>query len=116
MSGEALAADKVAEPVHSAAQIYQMALEARTERNYPAMLTLLREAGEAGDLPAQEMLVGVLLSGPSLYGNSIAANPCEADHWARRAADQGSEVGRHQRALLNGLRELPQGRSSCAGS
>ena len=95
-------------------QTYQLAREARTERNYPAMLEMLRLAAEGGDLRAQEMLSSVLLAGPSLYGDAIQANPCEADLWARRAATQHSEVARHHKALLNGMREVRGGRAGCA--
>ena len=95
-------------------QAYQLAREARTERNYPAMLEMLRLAAEGGDLRAQEMLSSVLLAGPSLYGDAIQANPCEADLWARRAATQHSEVARHHKALLNGMREVRGGRAGCA--
>jgi hypothetical protein len=38
-------------------QGYQLALEARPVRDYRAMLSLLRQAGEAGDLGAQESAV-----------------------------------------------------------
>jgi TPR repeat protein len=88
-------------------QAYQLALEARTVGDYPAMLALLRQAGEGGDRPAQEMLGTVLLAAPVLYGGSIEANPCEAAQWIRLAVEQGSGVGRHQSKVLNGLRDLP---------
>ncbi len=110
-----------APPAHAASpgeitpeQAYQLAREARTERDYPRMLALLRLAGEAGDLRAQELLAGVLLAGQALYGPAIAADPCEADRWARRAGDQGSQVARHYQELFNGLREMPGGRAGCA--
>ncbi|MFT4103259.1 MAG: hypothetical protein QM674_19940 [Burkholderiaceae bacterium] len=82
-------------------QAYQLAREARTERDYAGMLAMLRRAGEAGDLNAQELLAGVLLAGPALYGPAIAADPCEAERWARRAAAQGSQVARHHAELFN---------------
>ena len=103
LMGDAQAASHNDQPQHSPEQVYQMALEARTERDYPAMLQLLREAGNAGDVRAQELLASVLIGGPSLYGQSIAADPCEASQWAQRSAAQGSEVGKHQRTLLSGL-------------
>ena len=103
LMGDAQAASHNDQPQHSPEQVYQMALEARTERDYPAMLQLLREAGNAGDMRAQELLASVLIGGPSLYGQSIAADPCEASQWAQRSAAQGSEVGKHQRTLLSGL-------------
>jgi len=95
-------------------QTYQLALEARTVRDYAAMLALLRQAGEAGELAAQEMLGSVLLAGPALYGDAVPADPCEAASWTRRAAARGSAVGRHQREVLNGLRDLPGGSAGCA--
>ena len=95
-------------------QTYQLALEARTARDYAAMLAFLRQAGEAGELAAQEMLGSVLLAGPALYGDAVPADPCEAALWVRRAAAQGSAVGRHQRDILNGMRDLPGGRAACA--
>lgn len=94
-------------------QAYQLALEARTVGDYPAMLILLRQAGYAGDLPAQEMLASVLLAGPVLYGDSISSDLCEAIHWSRRATEQGSAVAKHQDMILNGLRDLPQQRDIC---
>ena len=116
LMGEAHAATNDFTAQTAPEQTYQMALEARTERDYPAMLDLLREAGNAGDVRAQEMLASVLLAGPSLYGDAVASNLCEADLWARRAADQGSEAAKHQRAVLNGLRELSGGRGYCANT
>ena len=104
LMGDAHAATPGDQAQHSPEQVYQMALEARTERDYPAMLQWLREAGHAGDMRAQELLASVLIGGPSLYGQSIAADPCEASQWAQRSAAQGSEVGKHQRTLLNGFR------------
>lgn len=95
-------------------QAYQLALEARTTRDYPAMLKLLRQAAEEGDLSAQELLGTVLLAGPALYGAAIQADPCEAAHWVRQATAGGSYVAMHQRLVLNGLRDLPKGRDSCA--
>ncbi|MBF5005386.1 sel1 repeat family protein [Diaphorobacter caeni] len=109
--GDAQAADLTSPPTHSPEQVYQMALEARTERDYPAMLRLLREAGEAGEVRAQELLASVLLADPGLHGNAIATDPCEARRWALRAAAQGSEVGKHQRALIHGMRDASR---SCA--
>ena len=103
LMGDAQAASHGDQPLHSPEQVYQMALEARTERDYPAMLQWLREAGHAGDMRAQELLASVLIGGPSLYGPAIAADPCEASQWAQRSATQGSEVGKHQRTLLSGL-------------
>ncbi|GAA4329407.1 hypothetical protein GCM10023144_16140 [Pigmentiphaga soli] len=97
-------------------QLYQLALEARTVRDYPAMLSFLRRAAGAGEPEAQELLAGVLLAGPALYGRGLRADPCEAAHWAERAAEQGSPVGRHYALVLNGMRDLPQGRAACASN
>ena len=46
-------------------------------------------------------------------GDAVRADPCEADLWARRAAAQHSEVARHHKALLNGMREVRGGRAGC---
>lgn len=96
-------------------QVYQLALEARTSRDYPEMLSLLRQAGEGGNLAAQELLGSVLLMGPALYGKAVKASPCEAAYWIWRAVERGSYVAMHQRLVLNGLRDLPKGRDSCSG-
>jgi hypothetical protein len=62
----------------TAEQNFQVAMEAQTGRNYPAMLKHLRSSAEAGNLDAQEMLGLVLIVGPNLYGNSVKVNRCEA--------------------------------------
>ena len=111
LSGPALAGAGEATPE----QHYQLALEARTERNYQGMLGHLREAARGGDRPAQELLVSVLLAGPRLSGGAIAADLCEAGFWADRAAAQGSAVGRHQQIALNAHRHTPGGRAACSG-
>lgn len=95
-------------------QAYQLALEARTERDYSAMLSFLRQAADADDLAAQELLGSVLLIGPALYGTAMQADPCEAAYWIRRATAGGSHVAIHQGIVLNGLRDLPKGPDSCA--
>ncbi|MGE0800938.1 MAG: sel1 repeat family protein [Lautropia sp.] len=95
-------------------QTYQLALEARTERDYPAMLSLLRQAARADDLPALELLGSVLLTGSALYGDAVRADPCEAAYWIRRALLQGSFVARHQSIVLNALRDLPEERRDCS--
>lgn len=95
-------------------QVYQLALEARTSRNYPEMLFLLRQAGEGNNLAAQELLGSVLLIGPAMYGENVQANPCEAASWIRRAMLIGSDVAMHQSLVLNGFRDLKKGRDSCS--
>lgn len=94
-------------------QRYQLALEARTERDYGAMLAQLRSAAAGGDRAAREMLASVLLVGPALYGKAVRIDHCEAAHWMRLSAAQGSAVGKHQLLMLNGMRDLPGGRNSC---
>ncbi|WP_422096197.1 sel1 repeat family protein [Variovorax sp.] len=94
-------------------QRFQLALEAQSARDYRSMMSLLREAGASGHREAQEMLGVVLLAGPLLYGNGVPADRCEARHWAREAARQGSEVGQHQLHLLNRARNAPMGREAC---
>jgi len=97
----------------SPAQQFQMALEAQSVRDYPAMLGLLRQAGQAGYLPAQEMLGMVLLAGGTLYGEAVPADRCEAGQWLRRAAAQGSETARSQWRFLQRLRQAPAGEDIC---
>lgn len=82
-------------------QRFALALEAQTEKDYRAMLRWLRTSAEAGFRPAQEMLGMALLGGPALFGNAVQRQPCEALGWFIRAADQGSEIGRAHRNLLN---------------
>ena len=82
-------------------QHFALALEAQTDKDYPAMLRWLRGSAEAGFRPAQEMLGMALLGGPALFGNTVERRPCEALDWFIRAADQGSEIGRAHRNLLN---------------
>lgn len=72
----------------SPGQTFQLALEAQTEGHYEQMLTLLRSAGEAEHLAAQEMLGMALLVGPTLYGDAVKADRCEAGQWIRRALAQ----------------------------
>ncbi len=97
----------------SPGQQFQLALEAQTDDDYGAMLTLLRAAGAANHLPAQEMLAMVLLVGPSMYGNAVQANRCEAGRWIRQALKQGSVVARHQWAFLGRLGRGAQGSGQC---
>jgi hypothetical protein len=92
-------------------QRFALALEAQTEKDYGAMLRWLRASAESGFRPAQEMLGMALLGGPALFGNSVQRQPCEALDWFIRAADQGSEIGRAHRNLLN---RQPLGRR-CSG-
>jgi TPR repeat protein len=107
----------VAAPAHEVyitpEQKFQMALEAQTEREYRTMMALLRQAAEAGNLEAQEMLGMALLTGPTLYGNAVKSDRCEAGTWIRRAAAQGSEIGKHQLAFLSRLRQAPAGKDIC---
>lgn len=94
-------------------QLYQLALESRTERDYGAMLEYLRRSAGAGDRPARELLASVLLAGPALFGKTVRADYCEAAYWMRLSATQGSVVGRHQLLLLNNMRDLPGDRKAC---
>ena len=82
-------------------QRFSLALEAQTEKDYGAMLRWLRTSAEAEFRPAQEMLGMALLAGPALFGDAVRREPCEALDWFIRAADQGSEIGRAHRDLLN---------------
>lgn len=94
-------------------QDYQLALEARTARDYAGMITYLRRAARQDSLAAQELLGSVLLIGGSLYGSQVRVNACEAAQWASRAASRGSAVGAHQLVVLNGMRETAGGPAKC---
>lgn len=54
------------------------------EADFPRAAELYRQAAEAGDAPAQDMLSWMLLE-----GETIAPDPGEARRWALAAADQG---------------------------
>jgi TPR repeat protein len=108
-----VAAAPAGEAIATPGQLYQLALEARTERDYVAMLGYLRRSAAAGDRAARELLASVLLMGPALYGKSVRADYCEAAYWMHLSATQGSAVGRHQLLLLNSMRDLPGGRKTC---
>lgn len=97
----------------SPGQTFQLALEAQTAGHYEQMLTLLRSAGEADHLAAQEMLGMALLVGPTLYGDAVKADRCEAGQWIGRALAQGSEVARYQWAFLGRVRQVPPGDRPC---
>lgn len=97
----------------SPGQKFQLALEAQTAGQYDEMMALLRSAGEGDHIGAQEMLGMVLLVGPTLYGNAVQADRCEAAKWLIRALSQGSEVARNQWRFLARLRHAPKGIESC---
>jgi TPR repeat protein len=101
------------EAIATPEQLYQLALEARTERDYGAMLKYLRRSAGVGDRAARELLASVLLMGSTLYGKSVRTDYCEAAYWMRLSATQGSAIGRHQLLLLNSMRDLPGGRKAC---
>lgn len=82
-------------------QAYALALEAQTDKDYAGMLQWLRTSAAAGFVPAQELLGIALLGGPALFGNAVRREPCEAHAWFVRAADEGSEIGRMHRDLMN---------------
>lgn len=82
-------------------QLFELALEAQSHREYGQMLDRLKDAAGAGHVGAQELLGVVLLQGPELFGPQVARDPCAARQWLARAAGQGSEVGRLQRDLMN---------------
>jgi len=82
-------------------QLYELALEAQSHREYGRMLEHLNEAAQRGHVGSQELLGVVLLQGPALFGPQVARDPCAARQWLMRAAEQGSEVGRLHRNLLN---------------
>lgn len=96
-------------------QLYQLALEAQSDRAYPRMLDLLRQSARAGHVEAQEMLALALLAGPVVYGPAVPADRCEARHWVGQAFAQGSLVAWQQLVFLNRLRTAPNGQPACAG-
>lgn len=82
-------------------QLFELALEAQSHRDYGQMLDRLHIAAQGGHRGAQELLGVVLLQGPLLFGSQVVRDPCAARVWLARAAEQGSEVGRLYRNLLN---------------
>lgn len=82
-------------------QLFELALEAQSHRDYVQMLDHLQIAAQGGHREAQELLGVVLLQGPLLFGPGVARDACAARIWLARAAQQGSEVGRLHRNLLN---------------
>ncbi len=104
----------LAEEFASPAQQYQMALEAQSTGDYGRMLAMLRKAGQADYLPAQEMLGMALLAGPALYARDVPHDRCEATDWMRRAAAQGSTLGRAHAEFLGRLRHAAAGAQPCA--
>ena len=109
----AAAAPGQGDPILSAEQHFQLALEAQSHREYQAMLAHSEVAANLGDLQAQEFLGRVLLAGSSIYGRAVRSNRCEALHWFLAAAHEGSEVGRANVEFLNRARHAPQGRRAC---
>ena len=96
-------------------QIYQLALEARTERDYPKMLALLRIAATHGDRDAQELLGGILLAGSTVYGPKVKTDFCEAAYWIAKARERASIAADNQMLVLNNMHSVPGGRKSCEG-
>ena len=111
----AAAAPGRGDPILTAEQHFQLALEAQSHREYPAMLAHSKVAANLGDVQAQEFLGSVLLAGPSIYGRAVRSDRCEALRWFLAAARQGSEVGRANVDFLNRARHAPQGRRICDG-
>lgn len=99
----------------SAEQHFQLALEAQSHREYPAMLAHSKLAAKLGDVQAQEFLGTVLLAGPSIYGRAVRSDRCEALRWFLAAAWAGSELGRANAEFLSRARSAPQGRRACDG-
>jgi len=86
----------------SSGQLYSLALEARSHREYPLMIYFLERAARQGHPVAQERLGIALLAGESLYGN-VPRDFCGAVRWFRRAGGQGSEVGKAYNEMLANL-------------
>lgn len=111
----AAAAPGQGDPILTAEQHFQLALEAQSHREYPAMLGHSKAAANLGDVQAQEFLGSVLLAGPSIYGRAVRSDRCEALRWFLAATRAGSEVGRANVDFLNRARNAPQGRRVCDG-
>jgi len=111
----AAAAPGRGDPILTAEQHFQLALEAQSHREYPAMLAHSKVAANLGDVQAQEFLGSVLLAGPSIYGRAVRSDRCEALRWFLAATRAGSEVGRANVDFLNRARNAPQGRRVCDG-
>ena len=101
------------DPILTAEQHFQLALEAQSHREYPEMLAHAKMAANLGEVQAQEFLGSVLLAGPSIYGRAVRSDRCEALRWFLAAAREGSEVGRANVEFLNRARNAPQGRRAC---
>ena len=82
-------------------QVFELALEAQSHREYGPMLDHLNEAARRGHVGAQELLGVVLLQGPALFGPEVARDACTPREWLARAAPQGDEVCRLHLDLLN---------------
>jgi len=87
----------------SSGQLYSLALEARSHREYPLMIYFLERAARQGRPVAQERLGIALLAGESIYGNAVPRDFCGAVRWFRRAGGQGSEVGKAYNEMLANL-------------
>ena len=82
-------------------QLFELALEAQSHRDYGQMLDRLHIAAQGGHRGAQELLGVVLLQGPPMFGSQVVRDACAARIWLARAAQQGSEIGRLHRDLMN---------------
>ena len=94
-------------------QLHQLALEARSARDYQAMMAFLRAAARAGDVASQELLAALLMAGPALHGAAVPVDLCEASRWARSALAQGSWLARHQLFVLAGARQSQPAAARC---
>jgi TPR repeat protein len=63
-------------------------------QHYAAALVAFEQAGDAGDLRAQEVAALMHLYGSALYGTAVPRDEKRAYAWLARAAAQGSEMAR----------------------
>ena len=82
-------------------QHFALALEAQTDKDYPAMLRWLRGSGGGGVRPPPASAGMARRGGAARGGPTRERRAGEALDWFIRAADQGSEIGRAHRNLLN---------------
>lgn len=102
-SGTALAAD----PLERGLQAYE-------ETRYAEAVAQFRQAADAGNGRAQEILGFMYLHGHSLYGAAVPSDRAQAAHWFRRAAQGGHEVSQHMLCVLEGRpAQTVVGRTAC---
>lgn len=81
-----------------------IAQEMFADYRYAAGLAPLREAAEAGNRDARQILGLMLLNGDALYGAEVPTNREEGLRWLRLAAADGCTISQHVLARVGGSR------------